>query len=145
MHMVEIDENPAKLKVYGYLHRNLKYIFMGLFTAIHDTVVTADLIKVAKSINASHRSIITILDKYGYNNVFGHSNDNISYSDLKLVNSYLCSIIDKVNFMENRLNDIASCNRHKCMVPCLDGHMTTAPEYIMAARKYIYKMEYQYG
>lgn len=104
---------------------------MGLFTAIHDTVVTADLLKAAKSINASQHSVISILDRYGYNY------DYMNPSDKMLVRGYLNTIEDKVTFMQNRLNDIASYNRFRCMVPCLDGHMTAAPGYIMAAMEFI--------
>lgn len=98
---------------------------MGLFRAIHDTAVAADLLKAANCINDYQRSILCIINKYG-------NSTQMDYSDKMLIRGYLNSIEDKVKYMDTRLQDIASYNRFKTMVPCLDGHMTAAPGYILS-------------
>ncbi len=99
---------------------------MGLFRAIHDTVVAADLFKAANAINDYQRSIMRITNRYA-DNV-----RTIDYSDKMLIRGYLNSIEDKAKYMQTRMQDIASYNLFKTVVPCLDGHMTAVPGYVMA-------------
>lgn len=106
---------------------------MGLFRAIHDTAVAADLVKAAKAINEYHRSILSITNRYG-------NSARISDSDKMLIRGYLNSIEDKAIYMRNRLQDIAPYNQFKTMVPWMDGHMTAAPGYIMATLQNIQVM-----
>lgn len=98
---------------------------MGLFRAIHDTAVAADLVKAAKAINEYHHSILRISNQY-------QSGTRINNSDQMLIRGYLNSIEDKANYMQNRIQDIAPYNRFKTMVPWMDGHMYDAPSYILA-------------
>lgn len=99
---------------------------MGLFRAIHDTAVAADLLKAANAINDYHRSILSITNKYGNNS------SEIDYSDEILIRGYINSIEDKVKYMSTRMQDIAPYNLFKTMVPCLDGHLTAVPGYVMS-------------
>ena len=98
---------------------------MGLFRAIHDTAVAADLMKAANAINEYQRSILNITNRYG-------NSTHMESSDKMLIRGYLNSIEDKAIYMQNRMQDIAPYNLFKTMVPCLDGHMTAVPGYVMA-------------
>ena len=106
---------------------------MGLFRAVHDTVVAADLLKAANAINDYQRSIINITNRYG-------NSTRLEPTDKMLIKGYLNSIEDKVIYMRNRLQDIAPYTQFKTMVPCLDGHMTAAPGYIMAMYEMVQHM-----
>lgn len=99
---------------------------MGLFRAIYDTAVAADLLKAANAINDYQRSIMHITNRYS------DSANAIDYSDKMLIRGYLNSIEDKAKYMKTRMQDIAPYNLFKTMVPCLDGHMTAVPGYVMA-------------
>jgi hypothetical protein len=98
---------------------------MGIFRAIHDTAVAADLIKAANSINEYQRSIIRVTSKYS-------SSTRLDSSDKILLRGYLNSIEDKACYMQRKMQDIAPYNLFKTMVPCIDGHMTAVPGYVMA-------------
>ena len=98
---------------------------MGIIRAFHDTFVAADLLKAANTINEYQRSILNITSMYG-------DSTTLRPSDKSQLRGYLNSIEDKALYMQNRLQDIAPYNHFKTMVPCLDGHMTAAPGYIMA-------------
>lgn len=106
---------------------------MGLFRAVHDTVVAADLVKAAKAINEYHHSILSITNRYG-------SGSRISDSDKMLIRGYLNSIEDKARYMQNKIQDIAPYNQFKTMVPWIDGHMTAAPGYIMTTLRNVQVM-----
>lgn len=99
---------------------------MGLIRAIHDTAVAADLLKAANAINDYQRLIIRITNRYADDAC------TIDYSDKILIRGYLNSIEDKAKYMETRMQDIASYNLFKTLVPCLDGHMIAVPGYVMA-------------
>ncbi len=104
---------------------------MGLFRAVHDTAVAADLLKAANAINDYQRLIIKVLNQYGDNCT------NLAPSDKMLIRGHLNSIEDKVIYMNNRMKDIAPYNLFHTMVPCLDGHMTAVPGYVMAMQEMV--------
>ena len=108
---------------------------MGFFRAIHDTAVAADLIKAANSINEYQHSIIRITNKYSSNSTRLDSSDKI------LLRGYLNSIEDKACYMQRRMQDIAPYNLFKTMVPCLDGHMTAVPGYVMAMLEMVHEFK----
>lgn len=96
---------------------------MGLFTAIHDTIVAKDILKANNEINSYQREILNITRKYG-------SGLQMGVSDKAILRQRLNDIESKARYMQQRLNDIAPENRFKTWVYTLVGQRTAAPGYI---------------
>lgn len=102
----------------------------GLFLAIKDTKIAYDLYKAASDINSYQQDMMQILNRYG-------NNSNISPMDRVQIRGYLQRIEDKVIYMTNRMKDLAPDHLFQTMVPCLDGHLTAVPGYVMATKELI--------
>lgn len=97
---------------------------MGLFSAIKDTRVAYDLQEAARTINSDTQSIITIANKYGMSKPTGYDRTQIL--------GYIQRIEDKALYMKRRMNDLEPEHLFQTMVPCMDGHLTAVPGYVMA-------------
>ena len=97
---------------------------MGLFSAIKDTRIACDLQETAREINSAGKAIISIVEKYG--------NSQPSEYDKTQILGYIQSIERKALYMQNRINDLEPEHLFQTMVPCMDGHLTAVPGYVMA-------------
>ena len=97
---------------------------MKLFSIIHDLFLTAHFKKAAKKINAKITSIAPIMENY-------ESDKKISNSEMKLLNSTLNVIENNLNYLQRKMQNVASDCRFNYVVPCIGGHFTPIPFYIM--------------
>lgn len=97
---------------------------MGLIRAIHDTVVAADLMKAANTINEGFKSNLLITAQYGDSMCV----KRIDYARIK---NNLDNMEERARFMYKRMQDLAPENRVKTTVTDCFGHIVPIFGYVL--------------
>ena len=96
---------------------------MGLFSTIGNSVF---FIRSAQKINDYQKQIAFLVNKNQYATV-------IPQHDKMQILGYDQQIEDVAIEMRNKLNSLSPQEQFSIMVPCLDGHSTAVPGFVMAS------------
>lgn len=106
---------------------------MGLFSAVKDSVISAEINKAASELDEYQRTIHEIINHC----IVGE----LTVYDIQRIAHLNQLSQSKLSYIENKMHSLASDHLYLTMVRCPDGKMTAVPHYILMMKDFLAKQK----